>query len=70
MFKGTLLYLANRRPIQRLVMRHAEETGSEVAAGLLADWPAALRRITTVMPRDYKRVLAELDSATLVTAGS
>ena len=29
-----------------LVRRHAEETGSTVAAALLADWPAALARFT------------------------
>ena len=27
------------------------------AAGLLADWPASLRRFTQVVPRDYRRVL-------------
>ncbi|HWD80766.1 MAG TPA: glutamate synthase subunit alpha, partial [Kribbella sp.] len=41
-----------------LVRRHFEETGSERAAKLLADWPAAAARFTTVMPRDYARVLA------------
>lgn len=34
-----------------------EETGSEVAEQLLADWPAAVARFTEVMPSDYKRVL-------------
>jgi len=41
-----------------LVGRHRAETGSAVAAGLLADWDAALARFGRVMPRDYKRVLA------------
>jgi glutamate synthase (NADPH/NADH) large chain len=36
---------------------HRDETGSPVAAALLADWPAALGRFTAVVPRDYKRVL-------------
>ena len=40
-----------------LVRRHVEETGSAVAAALLADWATALARFTEVMPRDYKRVL-------------
>jgi glutamate synthase (NADPH) large chain len=40
-----------------LVRAHAEETGSEVAAELLADWPAALARFTEVMPRDYRLVM-------------
>jgi len=40
-----------------LVTRHREETGSEVAAELLADWPATVDRLTEVMPRDFRRVL-------------
>ncbi len=40
-----------------LVRRFAEETGSEVAGALLAEWPAALGRFTLVMPTDYRRVL-------------
>ncbi|GAA5152887.1 glutamate synthase large subunit [Nocardioides marinquilinus] len=43
--------------LEQLVREHHEETGSEVAAGLLADWPAALTRFTEVMPRDYRIVL-------------
>ncbi|WP_328322818.1 glutamate synthase large subunit [Kribbella sp. NBC_00382] len=41
-----------------LVRRHHEETGSERAEKLLGDWTAAAARFTTVMPRDYARVLA------------
>ena len=36
---------------------HHEETGSAVAAELLADWETALTRFTEVMPRDYRIVL-------------
>ncbi len=43
--------------LRDLVARHAEETGSTVAAALLTDWPAALARFSLVMPRDFKRVL-------------
>ena len=43
--------------LQALLRRHAEETESERAEALLADWPASARRFTTVMPKDYKRVL-------------
>ncbi len=49
--------------LQELVRRMAEETGSEVAEALLADWPAAVERFTTVMPRDFARVLAVRDEA-------
>jgi glutamate synthase (NADPH/NADH) large chain len=44
--------------LRDLVQRHHGETGSAVAAGLLADWQAALGRFGKVMPKDYKRVLA------------
>ena len=43
--------------LRQLVHQHHEETGSAVAAQLLADWPAAASRFTEVVPRDYKRVL-------------
>jgi glutamate synthase (NADPH/NADH) large chain len=43
--------------LRRLLERHRAETGSTVAAALLADWPAALTRFRAVVPRDYKRVL-------------
>jgi glutamate synthase (NADPH/NADH) large chain len=44
--------------LRGLVERHHAETGSMVAAGLLADWDAALPRFARVMPHDYRRVLA------------
>jgi glutamate synthase (NADPH/NADH) large chain len=44
--------------LRELIGRHQAETGSAVAAALLADWEAALPRFARVMPRDYKRVLA------------
>jgi glutamate synthase (NADPH/NADH) large chain len=43
--------------VERLVRRHASETGSRLAADLLADWPATVTRFSKIMPRDYKRVL-------------
>jgi glutamate synthase (NADPH/NADH) large chain len=43
--------------LEELIRRHHAETGSVVAARLLADWPAALGRFSRVMPKDYKRVL-------------
>jgi len=44
--------------LRELIGRHQAETGSAVAAALLADWEAAVPRFARVMPRDYKRVLA------------
>ena len=49
--------------LRDLVGRHAAETGSVVAAALLADWDSALPRFGRVMPRDYKRVLAAAQQA-------
>jgi glutamate synthase (NADPH/NADH) large chain len=44
--------------LHELIGRQQAETGSAVAAALLADWDSALPRFARVMPRDYKRVLA------------
>ncbi|QZY30872.1 glutamate synthase large subunit [Nocardioides coralli] len=43
--------------LRDLVHRFEEETGSEVARGLLETWDDAVARFTLVMPRDFKRVL-------------
>ena len=40
-------------------MKHVTFTGSRYAEGLLADWASVQRRIVKVMPREYKRALAE-----------
>jgi glutamate synthase (NADPH/NADH) large chain len=40
-----------------VLTEHAEQTDSEVAAELLSDWEASLRRFCKVMPRDYRKVL-------------
>ncbi len=48
---------ADLENLHALVRRHEEETESARAAELLADWPAAAERFTTIMPKDYKRVL-------------
>jgi glutamate synthase (NADPH) large chain len=44
--------------LKKLIIQHHEETGSDVAESLLADWRAAARRFTKVLPRDYARVIA------------
>ena len=36
---------------------HVEETGSEVAEELLADWETSLTRFTEVIPRDFRIVM-------------
>jgi glutamate synthase domain-containing protein 3 len=44
--------------IRVAIMKHVTYTRSHYAEGLLAD-PNMLRRIVKVMPREYKRALAE-----------
>ncbi|MFM8896123.1 MAG: glutamate synthase subunit alpha, partial [Actinomycetales bacterium] len=44
--------------VHALVLRHAQETDSEVAQALAQEWDGSVSRFTKVMPRDYKRVLA------------
>ncbi len=53
----------DRRFVHDLVSRHAEETGSTVAAKLLAEWDSSVERFSKIMPRDYKRVLAAMAAA-------
>jgi len=43
--------------VRTLVARHREETDSTVASELLTDWGSASARFTTVMPRDFARVV-------------
>jgi glutamate synthase domain-containing protein 3 len=57
----------DREELHGLVGEHHERTGSEVARRLLADWEAELPSFVKVMPRDFKRVLA--DRGELATSG-
>jgi len=52
-----------RVSLHELVERHAAETGSQVAAKLLADWPTAVEEFTALVPRDYQRVLETIRAA-------
>jgi len=46
--------------LKGLIEAHLEATGSERAKAILDDWDAQLPRFLKIMPRDYKRALAEL----------
>jgi glutamate synthase (NADPH/NADH) large chain len=48
----------DRAYLRDIVARHHTETGSTVAAGLLAGWAEAVGRFGKIMPRDYRRVLS------------
>ena len=43
--------------LQALLRRHVATTESTLAAALLADWPSSRARFTSVIARDYARVL-------------
>jgi glutamate synthase domain-containing protein 3 len=46
--------------VRDLISEHAARTGSIVARNVLASWERGVReRMIKVMPRDYKRALAE-----------
>src|SRR5579883_3619673 len=49
----------DRAVLHDAVKRHFEETGSQVAAVLLADWAGSIARFAKIMPTDYKRVRSE-----------
>ncbi|GAA2724702.1 glutamate synthase large subunit [Streptomyces luteosporeus] len=53
----------DRTWLHDVVRRHQEETGSTVAAALLADWTTAATRFRKVVPPTYKAVLAAKDAA-------
>ncbi len=52
-----------RDALHDLVTRFFDETDSQVAAELLADWDESIHRLTMVMPRDYARVLNAIQRA-------
>jgi glutamate synthase (NADPH/NADH) large chain len=49
--------------LRDVVSRHRAQTGSTVAAALLASWDTATHRFAKVMPKDYKRVLSAASAA-------
>ncbi|OHV36144.1 glutamate synthase subunit alpha [Pseudofrankia sp. EUN1h] len=53
----------DRAQLVSLLTRHRRETGSTVAARLLADWEDEQEKFVKVMPRDYKRVLTAIKQA-------
>ena len=49
--------------LRQMIQRHADYTGSQKAAKVLAHWEEMVPRFVKVMPRDYKRVLQALKQA-------
>jgi glutamate synthase (ferredoxin) len=56
----TIAAPADIAELRALVEEHARVTGSERAKRILATWDVQLTKFIKVMPRDYKRALAEL----------
>jgi glutamate synthase domain-containing protein 2/glutamate synthase domain-containing protein 1/glutamate synthase domain-containing protein 3 len=54
---------ADEPELKALISEHAQRTGSLVARNVLASWERARERFIKVMPRDYKRVIAEREAA-------
>ena len=50
--------------LRAIIQRHADLTGSRKAAQVLADWDAHRPKFTKVVPKDYKRVLQAIATAT------
>jgi glutamate synthase domain-containing protein 3 len=50
--------------LKGFIERHMDLTGSQLAKEILADWKQNLSKFIKVMPRDYKRALAERAAAT------
>ncbi len=50
--------------VHAMISRHAELTGSAIAADMLAHWRDVLPRFVRVMPKDYKRMLESIEQAT------
>lgn len=61
----TVLSDSDKQWLHDVVRRHEEETGSTVAAKLLADWSVAVDRFSKIIPTTYKAVLAAKDAAEL-----
>lgn len=51
------------RDLREMIQKHADYTGSEKAAKVLAQWEEMVPKFVKVMPRDYKRVLQHIQKA-------
>ena len=41
--------------LREMIEKHLEYTGSDVARGILEDWPGSVLKFVKVIPKDYKR---------------
>jgi glutamate synthase (NADPH) large chain len=55
--------------VQNLVMKHVAATGSTYVQRLLSDWASLQKALVKVMPREYKRALAQQQVREVATVG-
>jgi glutamate synthase domain-containing protein 3 len=63
------LELDDVEAVRELVEEHLRITGSALAGRLLDHWELHLPQFVKVMPRDYKRALAEVEELTVSSGG-
>jgi len=63
-----LVVPADVAELKALVEQHQAATGSARAKRILATWEVQLPKFIKVMPRDYKRALAELAAEAAASA--
>ncbi len=49
--------------LREMIQKHADYTGSQKAAKVLANWDEMVSKFVKVMPKDYKRVLQAIEKA-------
>ncbi|HEY9694147.1 MAG TPA: glutamate synthase large subunit [Oculatellaceae cyanobacterium] len=49
--------------LREMIQKHADYTGSQKAATVLANWEEMVSKFVKVMPKDYKRVLQAIEKA-------
>ncbi|MBI4986797.1 MAG: glutamate synthase subunit alpha, partial [Rhodocyclales bacterium] len=59
---------ADETQLQAMIARHAEQTGSEIATAILADWANYRAKFVKVFPHEYRRALKEIAAGQLKEA--
>jgi len=57
------LQIDDQNMLKNLIENHAKHTGSTVAINMLKTWPSTANDFIKVMPKDYKRVLQNIEVA-------
>jgi glutamate synthase (NADPH/NADH) large chain len=60
--------VADEVQLKALITKHADLTGSQRAAEILANWPASRAAFVKVFPNEYRRALKEMAAAKEVVA--